>query len=48
MGCRIMKNVMKLFKNESGGWEIDFEAQPELARSFITIRLRDIKRELWR
>ena len=37
-----------MFKNESGGWEIDFEAQPELARSFITIRLRDIKRELWR
>lgn len=37
-----------LFKNEIGGWEIDFEVTPEKALSFITIRLRDIKHELWR
>ena len=37
-----------LFKNSDGGWEIDFEAEPKQARAFITIRLREIKRELWR
>ncbi|GAA4777342.1 hypothetical protein [Novosphingobium ginsenosidimutans] len=37
-----------LFLSEAGSWEIDFEEQPAKATSFITIRLRSLKRSLWR
>lgn len=37
-----------LSKNSEDGWEFNFELPPIGTRSYITIRLSDIKRELWR